>query len=54
MSNFILSLGDNIYVEDMNFKGLQRRSRKTEVSEKTGRFKKKKRFIFSIPNTKCK
>lgn len=50
MSNFILSLGDNIYVEDMNFKGLQQRSKKTEVSEKTGKFKKKKRFGKSLAN----
>jgi hypothetical protein len=34
-------LGDKIYVEDMNFKGLQKRSTKTEKNEK-GKYKKKK------------
>lgn len=48
LSNYILSLGDTIYVEDMNFRALQRRSKKTEVSEKTGRMKKKKRFGKSL------
>ena len=33
MSNYILSLGDKFYVEDMNFKGLQHRSKKTEKKE---------------------
>ncbi len=50
MSNYILSLGDTIYVEAMNFKGLQRRSRKTEISDKTGKPKKKKRFGKSLAN----
>ncbi|EGN65977.1 hypothetical protein HMPREF0401_01990 [Fusobacterium animalis 11_3_2] len=34
----------------MSFKGLQRRSKKTEMSEKTGKFKKKKRFGKSLSN----
>ena len=34
----------------MNFKGLQKRSKHTEVSEKTGKFKKKKRFGKSLQN----
>ena len=50
MSNYILSLGNTIYVEDMSFKGLQRRSKKTEISEKTGKIKKKKRFGKSLAN----
>ena len=49
LSNYILSLGDTIYVEDMNFKGLQRRSKKTEKNDK-GKFKKKKRFGKSLAN----
>ena len=48
LSNFIVSLGDNIYVEDMNFAGLQKRAKNTEVNDK-GKFKNKKRFIFCIP-----
>lgn len=50
MSNYILSLGDTIYVEDMNFKALGRRSKKTEISEQTGRMKRKKRFGTSLAN----
>lgn len=50
MSNYILSLGDTIYVEKMSFKGLQHRSKNTEVSEKTGRIKNKKRFGKSLAN----
>ena len=34
----------------MNFSGLQKRSTKTEISEKTGKFKKKKRFGKSLAN----
>ena len=34
----------------MSFKALQRRSKKTEMSEKTGKFKKKKRFGKSLSN----
>jgi len=44
LANYIISLGNQVYVEDMNFKGLQRRAKKTTVNKKTGRFKKKKRF----------
>ena len=50
MSNYILSLGDKIYVEEMNFKALGRRSKKKEDSEKTGKNKKKKRFGKSLAN----
>lgn len=49
MANYIISLGDNIYVETMNFKGLQRRAKKTEKNDK-GKFKKKKRFGKSLAN----
>lgn len=49
LANQIISLGDNIYVETMNFAGLSKRSIKTEKNEK-GRFKKKKRFGKSIGN----
>ena len=34
LSNFIVSLGDNIYVEDMNFAGLQKRSKETKQNDK--------------------
>ena len=49
LANEIISLGDTIYVETMNFAGLSKRSTKTEKNEK-GRFKKKKRFGKSIAN----
>ena len=49
LANQIISLGDNIYVETMNFSGLAKKSTKTEKNEQ-GRFKKKKRFGKSIAN----
>ncbi|MBE3102578.1 MAG: transposase [Firmicutes bacterium] len=49
MSNYIISLGDKIYVEDMNFKALQKRSKKVEKNE-DGKFKKRKRFGKSLGN----
>ena len=50
LANHILSLGLDVRVETMNFKGLQAKAKKTEVSEKTGRFKRKKRFGKSLAN----
>ena len=35
LANDILSMGNNIFVEDMNFKGLQKKAKKTERSDKT-------------------
>lgn len=49
LANQIISLGDNIYVEKMNFQGQAKRSTKTEKNDK-GRFKQKKRFGKSIAN----
>lgn len=49
LANQIISLGDTIYVEKMNFSGLAKRSTKTEKNDK-GRFKRKKRFGKSIAN----
>ena len=49
LANEIISLGDNIYVEKMNFQGLAKRSTKTEKND-NGRFKRKKRFGKSIAN----
>lgn len=50
LANYILTLGNRIYVETMNYKGLQRRSKRTTVNEKTGKFNKKKRFGQSLAN----
>lgn len=49
LANQIISLGDNVYVETMNFSGLAKKSTKIEKN-KQGRFKKKKRFGKSIAN----
>lgn len=49
LANYIISLGDTIYVETMNFAGLAKRAKKTEKNSK-GRFKRKKRFGKSIAN----
>ena len=50
LANYLISLGDRFYVEDMDWPGLAHRAKKTEKSEKTGRFKRKKRFGKSIGN----
>ena len=50
LASYILTLGNKVYVEDMNFKGLQSRSKKTTVNKKTGKLSKKKRFGKSIAN----
>ena len=49
LANYIISLGENIYVETMNYSALQKRSTKTEKNDK-GKFKKKKRFGKSLAN----
>lgn len=49
LSNHIISLGDAVKVEDMNYKGLQARSKKTEKNDK-GKYKRKKRFGKSLAN----
>ncbi|MGP7816400.1 RNA-guided endonuclease TnpB family protein [Niallia sp. 01092] len=46
--NRLLSFGDEHYWEEMNIKSLQKRSKKTEINEKTGKYKRKKRFGNSI------
>lgn len=50
LANEIISMGDEFYVEDINFKALQKRAKNTEVSEKTGKYKRKKRFGKSLGN----
>jgi len=50
LANHIISLGDKFYIEQMEFKALQKKAKKTEISEKTGRFKRKKRFGKSLAN----
>ena len=47
LANYIISLGNKVYVEKMNFAGLGKRAKNTEKNEK-GRFKRKKRFGKSL------
>lgn len=49
LANYIISLGNKVYVEKMNFAGLQKRSKNTEKNDK-GKYKKKKRFGKSLAN----
>lgn len=50
LANHLLSLGDSFYVEDMSWPSLTHRAKETEISEKTGRYKRKKRFGKSVAN----
>lgn len=50
LANYILTLGNEIKVENMNFKGLQKRVKKTTINQKTGKCNKKKRFGKSLAN----
>jgi hypothetical protein len=50
MSNEILKNCNSVYVEEMNFKALQKRAKKTTVNEKTKKINKKKRFGKSLAN----
>lgn len=49
LANYITSLGNKVYVEKMNFAGLQRRAKNTEKNDR-GKFKRKKRFGKSLAN----
>lgn len=50
LANYILGLGNKIYVEDMNYKGLQSKAKETTINKKTGKYNKKKRFGKSLAN----
>ena len=50
LANYLLSLGNRFFVEDMEWPSLTHRAKKTEISEKTGRYKRKKRFGKSVGN----
>lgn len=49
LSNYIISLGNKVYVESMSFAGLQKRAKNTEKDTK-GKFKRKKRFGRTLAN----
>lgn len=44
----IISMGNDIYVETMNFSALAKKAKETKVNEKTGKYKSKKRFGKSV------
>jgi hypothetical protein len=48
LAAFVLSLGTTVYVEDMRYHALARRTKETTVNPKTGRCRSKKRFGRSI------
>lgn len=48
LANELLTYGNEFVVEDMNYKALQKRSKKTKINPKTGRAHTKKRFGKSI------
>jgi hypothetical protein len=50
LANQILKLGDRFYVENMNYKRLQTKTKKTTINKKTGKINKKKRFGKSLAN----
>ena len=50
LANHLLSLGNTFIIEDMEWPSLTRRAKITEISEKTGKFKRKKRFGKSVGN----
>lgn len=50
LANVILRTGDEFFVETMNYQALQKRAKETKISEKTGKFQRKKRFGKSIAN----
>ena len=49
LANHILTLGDRVLVETMQFQGLQKRAKNTTIN-KNGKFNKKKRFGKSLAN----
>ncbi len=50
MANQIVSIGNKVYVETMNYMGLQKRANNTTINQKTGKINKKKRFGKSLAN----
>lgn len=49
LAKYLLTLGDNIIIEDMHWSALAKKAKKTKKNDK-GRYKKKKRFGKSIAN----
>ena len=49
LANEILSLGDEVFAEGMNYRGLQRRAKETTINRR-GKFNRKSRFGKSLKN----
>ena len=49
LANLVISLGDKVYVEKMNFAALSKKTKKAEKNDK-GKYKRRKRFGKSIAN----
>ncbi|MEA1975723.1 MAG: hypothetical protein U9N10_09310 [Bacillota bacterium] len=45
IANYIISLGNVVYVEDMNFKGLQKRAKKTQLIKKQEKLTRKNDLV---------
>lgn len=50
LANYIITLGDRILVENMNYKALQKRAKEMTINKNTGKINKKKRFGKSLAN----
>ena len=50
LANYILTLGDNIKVETMDYKSLQMKNKETTINKKTGKINNKKKYGKSIKN----
>ena len=50
LANYILTLGDNIKVETMDYKSLQMKNKETTINKKTGKINSKKKYGKSIKN----
>lgn len=50
LANQVLAMGNIVYVENMNFKALQKRAKTTTTNAKTGKINSKKRFGKSLAN----
>jgi hypothetical protein len=48
--NHLRSLGDEVFIETMNIKALQKKAKETTKNQKTGRYNRKKRYGKSILN----
>jgi hypothetical protein len=50
LANQIMLYGNEFYIETMRYQALQKRAKETKISEKTGKFQRKKRYGKSLAN----